>query len=168
MICVYVSRKAYLAFNFKRLSRMKDFGRLDLQADSCTVKVTVSQKWFSIDTLFLNITNMKCHMAYWFVPFPLTLNDSPIAKLLKCNLMTICAAMRTVLTDTWRRAIPRRQPRLLSYLFTYHQPMVLEYAVDLLSFFCLLDTTDSFTHASATFSSPLSVFFRRTSLLHVY
>ena len=102
------------------------------------------------------------------MPFPLILNDSPVAKLLKCNLMTICAAMRTVLTDTWRRAIPRRQPRLLSYLFTYHQPMVLEYAVYLLSLFCLLDTTDSFTHASATFSSPLSVSFVEPHRNHVY
>ena len=51
-------------------------------------------------------------MAYLFVPFPMTLDDleshSPNAGLIKCNSTNICATFSTVLTDTARRAVPRR------------------------------------------------------------
>ena len=48
----------------------------------------------------------------------MTLDDleghSPVAGLIKCNPTRICATFRTVLTDTARRAVPRRS---LSFLF---------------------------------------------------
>jgi len=46
------------------------------------------KKWREIDTLLLYTTNRKYHMAYQFVPFPMTLDDleghSPNTGL-KCN-----------------------------------------------------------------------------------
>jgi len=54
--------------------------------------------------LLLHTTNMKCHMTYRFVSFPVTLDDleghSPVARLFKCNSTNVCATSRTVLTDT--------------------------------------------------------------------
>ena len=70
-------------------------------------------KWRETDTLLLHTTDRKhgC-MAYLFVPFPMTLDDleghSPNAGLIKCNSTNICATFSTVLTDTSRRAVPRR------------------------------------------------------------
>jgi len=60
-----------------------------------TIKVVVSKKWCETDTLLLHTTNRKYHMAYLFVPFPMTLDDlrghSPNAGLIKCNLANVCA-----------------------------------------------------------------------------
>jgi len=90
------------------------FSRLGaLQAVTYSVKVVVSKKWREIDTLLLHTTNRKYHMAYLFLPFPMTLDDlvghSPNAGLIKCNSTNICATFSTVLsTDTARRAVPRR------------------------------------------------------------
>jgi len=39
------------------------------------IKVVVSKKWCEIDTLLLHTTNSKYHIAYLFVPFPVTLDD---------------------------------------------------------------------------------------------
>jgi len=51
-------------------------------------------------------------MAYLFMPFPMTLDDleghSPNTGLIKCNLTKICVTFSTGLTDTARRAVPRR------------------------------------------------------------
>jgi len=51
-------------------------------------------------------------MANRFLPFPVTLDDieglSLVAGLIKCNSTNICATFSTVLTDTARRAVPRR------------------------------------------------------------
>jgi len=62
-------------------------------------------------------TNRRYRMAYLFVPFPMTLDDleghSRNARLIKCNSTTIFS---TVLTDTSRRAVPRRQLSFLSCL----------------------------------------------------
>jgi len=98
-----------------------DFSGLrDLQAVTYTVKVVglVSKKWREIDTLLLHTTNRKYHMAYLFVPFPMTFDDleghSPNAELIKSNSTNICATFSTVLTDTARRAVPRRQLSFLS------------------------------------------------------
>ena len=55
------------------------------------------KKWREIDTLLLHTTNRKYHMAYLFVPFPVTLDDleghSPNAGLIKCNSTNICATL---------------------------------------------------------------------------
>jgi len=92
-----------------------DFSRLGaLQAVTYTVKVVVglSKKWRETDTLLLRTISRKYHMAYLFVPFPMTLDDleghSPNAGLTKCNSTNICATFSTVLTDTARRAVHRR------------------------------------------------------------
>jgi len=91
-----------MVFNRKCFPKMTDFSRLGaLQA--------VTRE---IDLLLLHTTNRKYYMAYLFVPFPVTLDDleghSHNAGLIKCNSTNICATFRTVLTDTARRAVPRR------------------------------------------------------------
>jgi len=93
--------------------KMTDFSRLGpLQAGTYTVQVIVSKKWREIDTLLLYTTNRKYHMAYLLIPFPMTLDDLaghlPNAGLIKCNSTNICATFSTILTDTARRAVPRR------------------------------------------------------------
>jgi len=74
--------------------------------------------WCVIDPLLLLATNRKCHIVCRFVPFTATLNVlegySSIAGFFECNSTKICATLRTVSTDTARRAVPRRQ---LSALF---------------------------------------------------
>jgi len=92
-----------MVFNRNFFSKNDDFSRLGaLQAITYTLKEVVSKKWHQIDTLLLHTTNRKYHMAYLFVPFPMTLDDleghSPNAGLTKCNLTNICATFRTVLT----------------------------------------------------------------------
>ena len=83
-----------------------------------TVKVVVSKTWCVIDPLLLLATNWKCHIVCRFVPFTATLNVlegySSIAGFFECNSTKIWATLRTVSTDTARRAVPRRQ---LSALF---------------------------------------------------
>jgi len=63
---------------------MKDFLRLrPLQFVTYTIKSVVSKKSCEIDTLLLHTTNRKYHMAYQFMPFPMTVDDleghSPVA-----------------------------------------------------------------------------------------
>ena len=112
-VCVYINQEASAAFNPNWLSKMEDFPSF------CAVTYTakVSQKWCKIDMLSLHTANRKYHIAYRFLSFPFTLNDLeghlPVARLLKCNSINICATFRTVSTDTTRRAVPWRQ---LSYL----------------------------------------------------
>jgi len=68
------------------------------------IHLVVSRKWREIDTLLLHTTNRKYHMAYLFVPFPMTLDDleghSPNAGLIKCNSTNSYATFSTVLTAT--------------------------------------------------------------------
>ena len=105
--------KVSMVFNRSCFSKMKYVSRLGvLQAVTYIVKVVVSKKWREIDTLLLHASNRKYHTAYLFVPFPMTLENleghSPNAGLIKCNSTNICATFSTVLTDTARRAVPRR------------------------------------------------------------
>jgi len=77
---------------------MTDFSRLGaLQAVTCILKVVVSKKWREIDTLLIHTTTGKYHMAYLFVPFPVTLDEleshSPNAGLIKCKSRNICAIL---------------------------------------------------------------------------
>jgi len=102
-----------MVFNHNCFLKVKDFSRLGaLQAVTFTVKVVVSKKWRELETLLLHTTNRKYHVAYLFMLFPMTLDDlkghSPNAGLIKCNSSNICATFSTVLTDTARRAVPRR------------------------------------------------------------
>ena len=73
MICVHADRKASVAFYANCLSELKYFSRL--QARTNTMRALVAQKLCTIDTLLLQTTNRKCHMAYWIAPFLLTSND---------------------------------------------------------------------------------------------
>jgi len=114
MLYVCMDGKVSIVFNRNCFPKMKDFSRLgDLQVCShIHRKVVVSKKWCKIDTLLLQTTNRKRHMAYPFVSFSMTLDDlqghSRDAGLIKSSSTNICATINTVLTDTARRAVPRR------------------------------------------------------------
>ena len=66
----------------------------------------------------MHTTNKMCHMVYRLLPFSTTLNDlvdnSSVARLLKSNSTKLCVTIRTVSTDTVRRAVHRRQQSFLS------------------------------------------------------
>ena len=69
---------------------MEDFSQLGaIQAVMYTAKVVVSKNSREIDTLLLHTTNRKYHIAYLFVPFPMTLDDVEshlsVAGLIKCT-----------------------------------------------------------------------------------
>jgi len=104
--------KVFMVFNRNCFSKMKVFSRLGAQAVTYTIKVVVSKKRCEIDTLLLYITNRKYHMAYLFVPFPVTLDDlkghSTNVGLVKCNSMNIYVTFSTVLTDAVHHAVPRQ------------------------------------------------------------
>jgi len=74
-----------------------------------TVKVVVLKKWCKIDTLLLYTTNKKYHIAYLFVPFPMTLDDieghSRNAGLSNANRRTFVRQFNMVLTDTARQGV---------------------------------------------------------------
>ena len=80
-----------------------------LQPVTYTVKVVTvhSIKWCKIDML-LHITNRKYHMAYRFMPFPVSLDvvkgHLPVAGLIKCNSTNNCATFCMVSTDMALRA----------------------------------------------------------------
>jgi len=54
-----------------------------------TVKVIVLKKWCKIDTLLLYTTNKKYHIAYLFVPFPMTLDDTECHSVMQDYQMQI-------------------------------------------------------------------------------
>jgi len=45
-----------------------------------------SEKWCKIDKLLIHTTNRKCHMAYQFVPFSMTLDDHEDCMYVGVNL----------------------------------------------------------------------------------
>jgi len=87
MMYVYMDGKVSMVFNRNCFPKMTEFSRLG------AVKVVVSKKWSETDILLLHTTNRKYHMAYLFVPFPVTLDDLkchlPNAGLIKCNSRNI-------------------------------------------------------------------------------
>ena len=91
--------KVSVIFNRNGFPKMTDFATFRRPTGShiYILKVVVSKKWREIDTLLLHTTNRKYHMAYLFVPFPVTLDDlegySPNAGLIKCNSTNICATL---------------------------------------------------------------------------
>jgi len=81
-----------------------------------TANVAVSQKWCKTDTFVTRPTLHQQEVSYG--PSIRAISDLeghlPVAaRFFKCNSLNICAKCHTVLTDTARRAVPRRQ---LSYL----------------------------------------------------
>jgi len=107
-----MDEKVSVIFNrncFPKNERLLRLG--PLQAVMYTVKLEFKKRR-EIDTLLLHSTNRKYHMAYQVVPFPMTLDDleghSLNAGLIKCTSTNICATFSTVLTETVRRAVPRR------------------------------------------------------------
>jgi len=116
-VCIRGWESIYMVFNRNCFPKMTDFSRLGaLQAvtHGDTLKVVVSKKWREIDTLLIYtpLYNRKYHMAYLFVPFPVTLDDleshSPNAGLIKYNSTAdehLCD-ISTVLTVTARRVPP--------------------------------------------------------------
>ena len=87
-----------------------------------TVKVAVSKKRCNTDTLLLHTTR-QYHVAYRFVPFPVTLKVIRMLHDLsyRCNSTSMCATFRTVSADRARRAVRRRQ---LSVLFNSSRAVV--------------------------------------------
>ena len=101
--------KVSVVFNHNCFWKMKDFSRLaPLQAVTYTVKV-VWTKLCEIYALLIHTTSRKYHMAYRFVPFPMTLDDFrghlPVAGLIISNSTNICTTFRAVSTDTACRAV---------------------------------------------------------------
>jgi len=106
-LCVYMDGKVSMVFKCNCFRKTKDFSRLrTIQAVAYTMEVVMSKIWCEIDTLLLHSTNRKYHMAYLFVPFPVTLDDIEgylcNAGPIKCNFTNICATFSTVLTDMVR------------------------------------------------------------------
>ena len=102
-----------MVFNRNCFPKVKEFSRVGtLQASHAHRKSGSVKKWREIDTLVLQTTNRKYHVAYLFMLFPMTLEvlegHSPNAGLIKCNSTNICATFTTVLTVAARRAVPRR------------------------------------------------------------
>jgi len=88
-----------------------------LQVVTYTVKVVVglSKKWCQIDMLLLHTTDRKYHIAYWFWPFPVTVDDIEVIRLLqdlsnaiRRKFVRYLKIFRTISTDIACRAVPRR------------------------------------------------------------
>jgi len=78
-----------VVFNRNCFPKMKDFLGSRVHRKSVRIKEVVQA-----DTLILHTTNRMYHMAYRFLPFPMTLDDLeghfPVAGLIKCNSTNIC------------------------------------------------------------------------------
>jgi len=62
----------------------------------------------NMDMLLLQSTNWQCHMAYWFMPFPITWNDLDVICLLKGFPTNVCATFHTVSTDNVAQSLVDR------------------------------------------------------------
>jgi len=63
-----------MVYNFNcRIRKLKEFSRSE--AVTYTEKVVTSWKRFKIETLVLQTTNSKCHMAHQIAPIQMTLSD---------------------------------------------------------------------------------------------
>jgi len=75
-------------------------GYAPINAVTYYVNVVVSKKLCRIHTLLLHTSNKKYHIAYRFLPSPMTSGDReghlPVAGLIKCNSTNICATSCTV------------------------------------------------------------------------
>ena len=84
--------KVSVVFNRNCFPKMTDFSKL-----GAVHRKSLSIKEMARDTLLLHATNRKYHMAYLFVPFPVTLDDLeghwPKAGHIKCNSSNICATL---------------------------------------------------------------------------
>jgi len=113
-LCVYMDGKVSTVFNrdcffFKneRLFKVRRPRQAVMHRITGRIKeMAHSQKFCYYIPLIGSI------IAYLFVPFPMTFENleghSPNAWLTKCNSTNVCATFSTVLTDTARRAVPRR------------------------------------------------------------
>ena len=85
-----------MVFNRNCIPKMTYFSRLFvLQAVTYIVKVVVSKKWREIDTLLLHTTNSKYHMAYLFMPFPMTFTPWMTLKVIRAMQYLPNAIRRT-------------------------------------------------------------------------
>ena len=86
-----------------------------------TIKVVISRKQCKIETLLLQITNMKRIRTYRIAPFPLTLSDllghSHIASLLRCEFSYSLAAVDNISDDLEHYVVSLRQQSLLIYFY---------------------------------------------------
>jgi len=93
-------RWSLIATVFRKWKTRPIQGYAPIKAVTYTVSLVVSKKLCRIHTLLLHTSNRKYHMAYLFVPAPMTLGDLeghwPVAGLIKCNSTNICATFRTV------------------------------------------------------------------------
>jgi len=79
-------------FNRNCFPKMKDFLGSRVHRKNVRIKEVGQDR--HVDTTHLHTTNRRYHMAYRFLPFPMTLDDLeghfPVAGLIKCNSTNIC------------------------------------------------------------------------------